>query len=342
VNARRDPPGRQQSRGATPRNYLAPGEHRRLFWRVMPLAAAVVLLLGWVENTWFPRGRPRPEPQADTKLDALRGPMPEGEAVLIERDEPPFEPSVPAAELSAPAPALAQVRDATFFRDEEIDAWLQTWNTLETSGRDGLRRGQPRDVSFSELFGQPRTFRGRLVRMRGKLHRLESLRAPANDYGIDDYWQGWLEPAGGPPSPVVLHCLHVPEGMPQGLDIAEDVEVTGYFLKNYAYVARDTIRVAPLIMALEPTWKPLPSAVPAGGLHGAVSLGTVVAATLATALAAVAIGGVMSRRRTARRGSAGPADLDSALAGADICTVEESLRRVAASLPDSHAQGDVS
>jgi len=342
VNARRDPPGRLTSRGAAPRNYLAPGEHRRLFWRVMPLAAALVLLLGWVENTWFPRVRPRPEPQADTKLDALRGPMPEGDAVLIERDEQPFEPTVPAAELSAPAPALAQVRDATFFRDEEIDAWLQTFITLESSGSDGLRRGRPRDVSFSELFGQPRTFRGRLVRMQGKLHRLERLRAPTNDYGIDDYWQGWLEPSGGPPSPVVLHCLHVPEGMPHGMDIAEDVELTGYFLKNYAYVARDTIRVAPLIMVLEPTWKPLPSAVPEGGLHGAVSLGTVATATLATALAAVAIGGIMSRRRAARRGSVGPADLDAALAGADICTVEESLRRVAASLPDSHSRGDVS
>jgi hypothetical protein len=340
VNARRDPSGRLTSRGAAPRNYLAPGEHRRLFWRVMPLAAAVVLVLGWVENTWFPRAQPRPAAQANTKLEALRGPIPEGDAVLIERDEEPFEPSVPAAELSAPAPALAQVRDATFFRDEEIDAWLQSFITLESSGRDGLRRGRPRDVSFSELFGQPRTFRGRLVRMRGKLHRLERLRAPANDYGIDDYWQGWLEPAGGPPSPVVLHCLQLPDGMPHGMDISEDVEVTGYFLKNYAYVARDTIRVAPLIMVLEPTWKPLPSTVPQGGLHGAVSLGTVAVATVATALAAVAIGGFLSRRRATHRGTAAPADLDAALAGADICTVEESLRRVAAALPDGPARGE--
>lgn len=306
----------------------------------MPFAAAVVLLLSWVESTWFPRGGARREPQADTKLETLRGPTPDGDAVLIEPAEETFEPTVPAAELSAPAPALAQIRDATFFRDQEIDAWLQTWITLESSGRDGLSRARPRDVSFSELFGQPRTFRGRLVRMRGRLHRLELLRAPANDYGIDDYWQGWLEPAGGPPSPVVIHALRLPEGMPHGMDIDVDVELTGYFFKNYAYVARDTVRVAPLIMVLEPIWKPLPSAVPEAGLHGAVSLGTVAIATAATALAAVAIGGVLARRRAARRTPVAPADLDAALVGADICTVEESLRRVAASLPDDPAPGN--
>ena len=105
-------------------------------------------------------------------------------------------------------------------------------------------------LMFTEVFGQPKSFRGRSVRIKGTLRGLEKLRAPANDYGIDDYFQGWLEPAGGPASPVIVHFRDVPEGMPLGLEISEPVVVSGCFLKNMAYRARDGVRVAPLLVAL--------------------------------------------------------------------------------------------
>jgi hypothetical protein len=103
--------------------------------------------------------------------------------------------------------------------------------------------------------------------MKGTLRRAERLPAPANDYGVDRYWQCWMEPAGGPASPVVIQCLTLPDGMPTGLAIGEPVEVTGYFFKNFAYNAADAIRVAPVIMTLEPSWKPVVAA-PRGGLTG--------------------------------------------------------------------------
>jgi hypothetical protein len=77
--------------------------------------------------------------------------------------------------------------------------------------------------------------------MRGTFRRLERLTPPPNDYGIEDYWQGWMEPAGGPASPVVVQCLTIPEGMPSGMRIDEPVDVTGYFFKNYAYNASDNL-----------------------------------------------------------------------------------------------------
>jgi hypothetical protein len=36
----------------------------------------------------------------------------------------------------------------------------------------------------------------------------------------------------------------------------EDVEVTGYFFKNWAYRAQDGTRVAPLLLAKSPRWQP--------------------------------------------------------------------------------------
>jgi hypothetical protein len=142
-------------------------------------------------------------------------------------------------------------------------------------------RGQPVDTG---LHGHPcrlRLFR-RLERHMALQH-LEKLRAPDNNYSIDDYWQGWLEPAGGPVSPLVVQFLHLPEGMPVGMKVHEPVDVTGYFFKRYAYNAADTIRVAPLLMALEPAWKPLPPVTPGGtslGTWAIVTMSALVAATL--------------------------------------------------------------
>jgi hypothetical protein len=64
-----------------------------------------------------------------------------------------------------------------------------------------------------------------LVRFRGTLHRLEKMVAPANEYDIKDYWQGWLEPEGGPVSPIVVYFLRLPDGMPHGMKISEQVDV---------------------------------------------------------------------------------------------------------------------
>jgi hypothetical protein len=309
-----------------PRNYLARGERRRLFWLVMPVAAAVFLGLGIVERTWFarPGGGDR---QVDTRLEAVTGPRPSGDEIVMERDAEPLV-AEHAAELGASLASLSRVRDATFFREADNDAWFQIWNTLRETGVDALRRGHPRDVGFRELFGQPRSFRGRLVRMRGTFHRLERLTAPANDYSIEAYWQGWLEPADGPASPVVVQCLALPEGMPTGMDIAEPVEIVGYFFKNYAYNAADTIRVAPVIMAQEPIWRPIPKPEP-GILAGSEGVTIVLFATLAAVLAATVFGAVVARRP--RPGHVPPvAGLDAALADAEPFSVDESLRRLAA------------
>jgi hypothetical protein len=314
-------------RTRVPRNYLAPSERRRLFWLVMPAALCLVAVLGWVERTWFARPGGGVT-QVDTRLEAITGARPREDEVVIEREPEPLD-AAPAAELSAALDSLARVRDATFFRVADEDAWFQTWNTLREAGLTGLRRGRPQDVGFGELFGQPRSYRGRLVRIKGTLHRLERLAAPANDYSIGDYWQGWLEPAGGPPSPVVVQCLTLPPGMPSGMHIHEPVEIIGYFFKNYAYSAADTIRVAPLVMSVEPVRRPLPAR-PSGGIVGPGGVTLVVAATLAAVAAATWLGVSRAAARPVARAVPAATGLDDSLAGLEPFSVEESLQRIAA------------
>lgn len=287
----------------------------------MPAALALLLGLTVIERIWFPLKRERPAPAIDTALEAVRGRPPAGDEVVIEPEPEPFV--AEADDLSADPRALGAVRDDTFFREADTDAWFQTWNTLAAAGRDTIAKAPAPRVSFAELFGQPRSFRGRLVRMKGVFHRVEELTAPANGYGIDRYWQGWLEPAGGPVSPVVVQFLKLPEGMPTGLKIHEPVEVAGYFFKRYAYNAADTIRVAPLIMALEPAWKPLPPVTPGG-----TSLGTWAIVTMAALVAATFLG-IRLTNLGGRRASREPVDLEGALEGFTPFSTEESLRRLA-------------
>lgn len=315
------------------RNYLAPGDRRRLFWLVMPAGLLLLLGPGWISRSWSAR-RAGAITAVDTRLAAVRGPAPRGDEVVIEpaaahRDANDVD------RRGASLDALSRVRDATTFRAADNDAWFEVWTTLRGEGPEPGPAGTPADVSFRELFGQPRSFRGRLVRMRGVLRRAELLRSPPNDYGIDRYWQCWMKPDDGPPAPVVVQCLSLPAGVAGGMSMDEPVEVTGYFFKNLAYSASDAIRVAPVIMTTEPVR--LPAAPPAArGVAAPGGVALVVAASLAAIAVAAWAGSRAAGGHRAEVRPGRPPVLDASLAGFEPVPIEESLRRLA----DAHAAGD--
>jgi hypothetical protein len=303
-----------------PRNYLARREQRRIFWLFMPPAIVVMILLGQLERSWLERSSPPARPQIDTRLAPAGGEAGPDDAVTIAPVATP--PAGGPEELGASAHALSQVRDDAIFRSDDEEAWYQTWMTLRGTDARALARAPVREVGFAELFGQPRAYRGRLVRFRGTLHRLERMTAPRNQYDVREYWQGWLEPEGGPASPIVVYFLRLPEGMPRGPEIRADVEVVGYFFKRWAYAATDAVRIAPLVMALEPIWRPRPSGRAAGGSIGGFALVAMAALVLLTALGLRVAAGAPARRRQT------PPDL-AALRDQEWPTTEESLRRLA-------------
>jgi hypothetical protein len=306
-----------------PRNYLAGPERRRLFWRFMPPAIVLFLALGWIERTWLRPPAPPPVPQVDTRLPGATIERTVDDAVVIEAEPEPFV--AEADEVGASASALAEVRDDTVFRSGDEEAWFQIWMTLRSGDAEALRRSNARSVSFIELFGQPRSFRGRLVRFKGTVHRLQKVAAPPNDYDITGYWQAWVEPDGGPASPIVVYFLRLPEGMPEGMRIREPVEVVGYFFKRWAYEAKDAIRRAPLVMALEPVWTPLPPPPPGGTAVGAYAL-VAMAGLVAATLFAIRLAG----RGALHKHTAEPDNLTAALAGVETVSPSEALARLAA------------
>jgi len=295
----------------------------------MPPAVAAVLLVGWLERLWSPAANVPAPGRFDTVLANDPRPALAPGDVLIEQPTEPEQVPATADKLSAAPELLAQIKDDSLHRSEELPAWIQTFLTLRSSDRKALRAAaQP--VAFGELFGQPRSFRGRPVRFSGKLHSLERRRAPANDYGIEHYWESWIEPADGGTEPIVVHSLDGPaELQPSGRHTPVDVE--GYFFKNFAYQARDhQMRRAPLVLAavLSRRPDPPPSAVAyhGGWLLGYALLGVVVATVAIVMGFGLGLVGPQDRHRPV----ADPADLEATLAGADIMTASEALQRLEA------------
>ena len=267
--------------------------------------------------------RPAGPPQINTVLKSAAVERTVDGAVVIEADPEPFV--AEADEVAASVSSLEKVRDDTVFRPGDDEAWFQIWMTLRSGDLGALRRADARRVSFPELYGQPRSFRGRLVQFSGTLHRLQKVQAPANQYDIDGYWQAWIEPDDGPASPIVVYFLRLPAGLPEGMKLAEPVEVIGYFFKRWAYQASDTIRTAPLVMALEPIWKPHKAPVPGGtsaGSYALLMMGALVALTL--------LGIRFASTGAPRRLPPPPDDLATALANVELFSPEEALRKIAA------------
>lgn len=306
-----------------PRNYLSRTEHRRLFWRFMPPAIVLFLALSWIERAWFrPSAQPGPA-QVDTRLSGAHVERTVDGAVVIEAEPEPIV--ADAEELGASASSLADVRDDTVFRPGDEEAWFQIWMTLRSTDIQALERSKARAVSFIELFGQPRSFRGRLVRFKGTVHRLQQVEAPPNDYNITGYWQAWVEPTDGPASPIVVYFLRLPDGMPHGMRVREPVEVVGYFFKRWAYEATDTVRTAPLVMALEPVWKPLPPP-PAGG----TVLGGYALLAMAGLVAATFLAMRFASGRALHRDRPPPENLSESLAGVELFSPDVALEKLAA------------
>lgn len=160
--------------------------------------------------------------------------------------------------------ALEEVRDNTVVnRWQEINAWFRMFDVLNTATAEELAAESAGNVSFLQLYRQPKHFRGKLVTIRGTAKSAKHVKAYDNIFGIEGYYIFVIKPAGGPDSPLTVYSLDAPPDFPltpenpSGDDrvlLDEDVEFTGFFFKNAAYSSRDGIRVQPVLLAKYPQW----------------------------------------------------------------------------------------
>jgi hypothetical protein len=171
-----------------------------------------------------------------------------------------------------------------------------------TAPSDLLAQHARTDVTYEELWNDPEKYRGELVYLKGYLRGVQPWLATDNKFfnpaQLDDMYDGYLITQDSRPNPFVVVVPRLPDGMPIGSNISENITFAGYFFKLWNYPAADgTIRSAPLMIGQIVSWTPAPQ------YEGAAQLSTFLAA--AFILLIVSVGGaiwVMNRKNQQQAG----------------------------------------
>lgn len=149
---------------------------------------------------------------------------------------------------------LKAVRDDTVWRGTEREIWFRLLEQVQKSqGAEEATR-----ATYSQLFKQPRDYRGQWVTIRGTARQAYRVKAPDNWLGIPYYYVFVVQPEDGANSPIIIYSLEVPAELPPIKDkdvdrgtteLRDDIEFTGIFFKRWAYLGQDGTYVAPLLLA---------------------------------------------------------------------------------------------
>jgi len=141
--------------------------------------------------------------------------------------------------------------------------------------KSDAERGGGAPSGLPELFRDPASQRGRLVRLSGTARRV--VRVPVGDppmisrLGADHYFEIDILVEGRPGNPLIFCSLDLPDGMPLSgaASYGEGVDVAGFFLKAWQYPtalsegekaanpgSSRAWQIAPLLIGPAPHWKP--------------------------------------------------------------------------------------
>lgn len=111
-----------------------------------------------------------------------------------------------------------------------------------------LRDREPFPV-FVDLFQNPELYEGQAVTLSGYAREIRTYPAGENSEGIERLYEAWVYTDDSQSNPAIVIAASASPDLPIGDDLQVPVRATGYFLKIYGYRAKDTTRVAPMILA---------------------------------------------------------------------------------------------
>ena len=280
------PDYRQKS---TVRNYLSRREQWRILLPVMSLGLVVVLMFEASQPSnweWLWAGV---EKQAeanhgeanhadrsetlDTRFPPRNEDLAQGVVRIVGR--PPAGKNSADGDffLGVNVEGLREVRDNVMHLylpdedDPERKVWFNLLDILNNTVEAKLRE-ESTEVTFAQLFQQSGTYRGKLVTIKGYVHRALPRKPTKNNVGIEDYFELWVSVGRQSTS---VYCLQLPDDFPRGERISEEVEITGFFYKRVGFLhppleadSRDTtgdqpeleLSLTPVLLARTVHWKP--------------------------------------------------------------------------------------
>jgi hypothetical protein len=264
-------------------NYFARGEQRKLL--LLVLSAGLVIFL--VEEAahpqrwlwmWQAAGQQAAPPAAGNaarraKVEqpaALRRKTKHVDEFIAEAAAPEALPVEKTFFPGVQPELLAHVRDDTVFRAAESDAFYHLLKVLDQTSEKALEDASLGPVSFTQLFTQPKEYRGDLVTVSGTVRRVLEKHVPKNKYGVQQYSQVVIEPDDRE-YPMIINCLDLPEGFPRGEKLHEPATITGFFYKRWAGMSQGKeIMTYPMLFSKTLRWQPQLAAGAAAAQGGAI------------------------------------------------------------------------
>lgn len=171
----------------------------------------------------------------------------------VELKDPSVEiPPLPGLEL----PLLEDVEDDARIFEKESVAWNHLTDLLVKTPEAEIEKHSIGQVSYAQIFHQPREYRGKLVRVSGTAVRVEERRAFAFPLNVSVLYEVWLKMDDAPPrEPTLVYALSLPEGFPINQDIHERITFTGFFYKRFPFATETDIASSPLLLAKTISWQ---------------------------------------------------------------------------------------
>jgi hypothetical protein len=285
-----------------------------------------------------------------------------GETVEVGEDEASDIVGVP----TWPREELDEVKDHSLSTDNShlLFEFLGTLSEIPNSEiiRELQRQGRDFPIGYSQLYRQPAQYRGELVKIEGLALAVFPKTAPANDFGVDRYYEIWVL-AADKKNVYWLNVTELPEGFPVSpVDeadptkydrISENISAVALFFRVGVYSGQEGYEKAPVLAARTFTWvqEPPPAESPLGGGPAIAYLPYIVAGTLLLAIMATGIVFMRSAHQAKaeheqRLKKASVAGLDRTIELAGTRSPEESLAELERTQPDetppwkSMADGD--
>jgi hypothetical protein len=160
---------------------------------------------------------------------------------------------------------FAIVRHDAGFLPEERQLWGNVFFAIRNMTDTSMSSRSLGVVRFSQLYGQPEAYCGKIVTVQGELKRVEQGKPLIDGSPLTPTFRCWIRPESEN-NPLALDVLELPPslralvGKDQTKTSKFTIQADGVFLKRLAYRSRSGPRVAPLVLCRSLTATPQVSA----------------------------------------------------------------------------------